>query len=340
MYPKRTVFQYLCVPVLLLILVAGGVLSGCDGAPRAEVEERVQENATGQTSRSDLPEAARPPATDWSYTRVRKFDSGMDELRGISMGPGERVYVAGDDLVRVFNVSGEALEEIPTEAPAYCATVDDDGNLWVGLQTKVLKYGPDRKLLTSWGQQGRERGELSFVSGIDVHGMNVLVADSGNRTVHRFDLTGDFINDIGTRDPEEDFVGIILPNPTLECHVDQDGTVHLNNSGRLRIEQYKLIGDLIGHWGEPGLAAEKFSGCCNPSSIALLGDGFVATAEKNIRRVKVYDPERNMKAHVGPEHFSSDQTIALSVAATDPSRLVVADHADGAVLVFERRNAP
>lgn len=318
------------------IVMCAILLSGCDREPPADqavpqppVSEQVQ-------AEPYLPEGAEPPATEWNYRLVRAFDSGMEELRAIRVTSDGKLYAAGEGGIRVFDLTGEVLTEIQTTAPAQAVALDADGNLWVGLRTKVEKYAPDGRLLTSWGTEGRGRGELSFVTGIDVHGMNVLVADSGNRVVHRFDLTGDFVNEIGERDSEAGFVGIILPSPTLECHVDEEGRVQVNNSGRLRVETYRLDGELMGHWGEAGIAAEKFCGCCNPSSISLGEDGRVATGEKAIHRVKVYDAEHRMIAHVGPKHFSSDQTTPLLVGFAPEERLIVGDTGDKRIRVFER----
>jgi hypothetical protein len=258
----------------------------------------------------------------------------MKDLMGLTVTAG-KVYAAGDAGVRVFDSDGKVVNEIPTDAPAQTVALDEEGNLWVGFRTRVVQYAADGQSLRSWGEEGRGRGELSYVTGIAVHGMNVLVADSGNRVVHRFDLTGDFVNEIGERDREEGMVGIILPSPTLECHVDEKGLVHINNSGRLRVETYRLDGELMGHWGEPGMADEKFCGCCNPSSIALGEDGRVATGEKGIHRVKVYDADRNMIAFLGPEHFSSDQTTPLLVGFGPGGRLIVGDSGDAAIRLFK-----
>lgn len=319
-----------------MVLGLAIVLAGCDREPQT-ARPAPQEPAAEQVDATpELPEAAEPPETRWDYELARSFESGMGELRGLLVMDDGQIYAAGEDGVRIFDETGKVLNELETPDPARCLTLDSDGNLWVGMGAKVAQYDPKGKLVTSWGKEGRKRGELSYVTGIAVHGINVLVADSGNRVVHRFDLTGDFINGIGERDVEEGVVGIILPSPHLEVHVGEDGLVHVNNAGRLRVETYRLNGELVGHWGEAGLAAEKFSGCCNPTSISFGPEGRVATAEKSIHRVKVYDADRALLAHIGPEHFSRDQTTGLVVAWGPEDRLVVADYGDNRIRVFAR----
>jgi streptogramin lyase len=246
---------------------------GCDQEERAPVK------------------AAKTPAkaveAPVKYKLVRTFESGLDPLRGIAIDANDRIFLAGRSRVRVLDAAGNEVRSWATSGPARCVAVDAEGNVYVGLATKVERYDPAGKLLTSWGKKGKGRGELRMVTAIAVRGSRVYVADAGNRCVHRFDFTGDFINEIGKRDAEANF--------------------------------------------EP----HQFTGCCNPTNIVLMSGGRVATAEKVVPRVKVYDREGRMLAYLGPEFFSA-KAAGLDLAVDSRGRLHVIDPGSGKVHVFAR----
>ncbi len=287
-----------------------------------------------------IPQAERSEAvtveTELHYELVKTYPSGLTELKGIAIDGQGRIHLAGAEGIRVLDPQGELVASWRTSGPARCVALAEDGTVWVGLAAKVEAYDGSGKLVSSWGVEGSGRGELSVVTSVAVVGLNVFVADAGNRCIHRFDVTGDFIDEIGKRDRETDFVGLICPSPYLDFAVDADGVLHVTNPGRLRVERYQSDGELLGFWGKPGTRPEEFSGCCNPSNVALLGDGRVVTAEKRPPRVKVYDGQGTMLAYLGPEHFTSE-AMGLDLAVDSSGRLHVIDPGDGKVRVFELR---
>jgi len=277
--------------------------------------------------------AAEAIKTELTYVLVKTLDSGHEDLRGIAIDKDDHVYLAGKAGVRVLDHDGKLLREWSTPKPAVCVAARSDGIVFVGERTKVHKYDAAGKELGSWGTEGKERGQFQTVTSIAVDDVNVFVADAGSRCIHRFDDTGDFIDEIGKRDSESGFVGIVCRSAYLDCAVAPDGTLYVGNPGQLRVEQYRIDGELLAHWGEPGLQPERFCGCCNPTNIALLPDGRVVTAEKAIPRVKVYDRAGKMLAYIGPDSFSQG-AAGLDLATDSKQRIHVIDPANGKVLVF------
>lgn len=290
-----------------------------------------RDEPTKAAEKTEAPTPAAPPKTDLNYALVRTLESGLEQLNGIAIDSKDNVYLAGAGGVRVVDADGKLLSAWATSGPAKCVAVDADANVYVGLTTRIEKYGKDGKLLASWGTEGKERGQLQVVSGIAIYGANVYVADAGNRCVHRFDITGDFIDDIGKRRTGD--VGMVCPSPYLDCALDKDGILYVNNPGLCRVERYDQNGKRIGMWGDPGDKPEDFSGCCNPSNIALLPDGRVITSEKLTPRVKVYDDKGAMLAYIGPEFFSQ-MAEGLDVAADSKGSIFVVDPNVKKVLVF------
>jgi hypothetical protein len=280
-------------------------------------------------------DAPTPASTVEKYSLLTTKDVQVKKLKGIALNAQDDLYAAGADGVKVWSHSGGPPREWPISGPATCIALDGDGNVYVGQQTKIEVFDAAGKPLRSWGKEGRGPGELNWVTGIAVYQANVLVADAGNRCIHRFDTTGDFIADIGKRDPEAKLDGLICPSPYCGLAVDKDGVIYVTNPGLTRVERYGLDGRLLGFWGEGGAQPQQFSGCCNPTAVALLGDGRIVTAEKITPRVKVYDAKGKMQAFIGPEHFTKE-AAGLGLAIDSAGRLFVADPGDGKVRIFQQ----
>jgi sugar lactone lactonase YvrE len=281
-------------------------------------------------------EAPVPVNTVEKYGLVATLDVQVKKLKGIALGAEDNLYAAGADGVKVWTADGKLLREWRTSGPATCIALGGDGNVYVGQQTKVEVFDPEGKPLRSWGTEGLGPGELNWVTGIAIFQANVLVADAGDRCIHRFDTTGDFIADIGKRDPEAGLDGIICPSPYLGLAVDKAGMIYVTNPGMTRVERYSLDGKLLGFRGEGGSQPQQFSGCCNPTNVALFGDGRIVTAEKITPRVKVYDAQGAMRAFIGPEYFTKE-AAGLGLAIDSAGRLFVMDPGDGKVRIFQQK---
>jgi hypothetical protein len=152
-------------------------------------------------------------------------------------------------------------------------------------------------------------------------------------------MTGDFVEDIGKPDRDAGLPGLICPSAHLDLAADASGVLHVTNPGMTRVERYSLDGQLLGFWGEGGNQPQQFSGCCNPTNVALMPDGRVATAEKITVRVKIHDANGKMLAFIGPEQFTRG-AAGFGLAADSAGRLWVMDPGDGKVRVFERKKSP
>ena len=79
---------------------------------------------------------------------------------------------------------------------------------------------------------------------------------------------------------------------------------------------------------------DGFSGCCNPSHIALLSNGSFVTSEKGIERVKIHLPSGDYRCVVaGPEQFEAG-TVGLDLAVDSRDRIFVLDPMRSRVMVF------
>jgi len=295
--------------------------------------------ACGCRDEADRPSPKRGPSaaieTPLSSRLVRTITPGVAGLKGIAADDSGRFLLAGGKGATVFDSEWKKLHELPTPNPATAVALDDSGRVYVTERRRVHVFSGQGELLESWGEAGKGRGQLSFVTGITIAGADLWLADAGNRVVHRFDLTGDFVDDIGGRDPHTGKPGIICPSPYLDVVASGDGMLYVGNPGKWRIEQYDLNGHLVRHWGGPGLAADRFQGCCNPTNLALTPQGNFVTGEKGeAPRVKVSDVRGRLLAVMDKEYFSA-RSAGLDIAVTGQGRIFVVDPARDVVLEFE-----
>jgi len=278
------------------------------------------------------------PDLPWSYRLVERRDPGLEELEGVAVGSDGRRYLACGRGVIVFDNSWNRLQELPTPNPATAVAVAPDGRVFVTERQNVHVFGPEGGRRASWAKAGEGEGRFSHLTGIALLEENVYVADAGARVVHRYDTTGDFIADLGGRDPRTGEPGILCPSPYLDCAAGPSGMVYVNNPGRWRVEWYDLNNRRIGTWGKQGLGVDEFVGCCNPTNLAVTPDGQVVTAEKGRPRIKVSDPDGRPLAVIGQDHFTAESR-GIDVAVDPQGRIVAVDPARDEVLVFVREDS-
>jgi hypothetical protein len=306
-----------------------------------------------------------PEAFDYNLDAYQKIDpaviryiekatipAGMDEVRAVAVGPKDRIYVAGDQAIRIFSPEGKKLQEIALDGEPRCIAVQsgdpaspERNRVFVGMKDHVETYDGDGKRVSVWAQPGKR----STLTSIAVGEEDVFVADYGSKIVWHYDLQGKLLGRIGQRDEAQNHPGFIVPSPYFDVDIAPDGLLRAVNPGLHRIEAYTFDGHREVSWGKRGMGIEAFCGCCNPANIAILPDGRVVTAEKGISRVKVFSPEGKFECVVaGPETLAPTPTAAVEtredlrlhpvdLAVDSRSRILVLDPTIGAVRVYEYR---
>ena len=121
-------------------------------------------------------------------------------------------------------------------------------------------------------------GELNAPSGIAVTADNVLVvADTGNKRVQRFTLTGAQAAPPFPLDEDQ---------APLRVAVGPDNSIFvLTTTGR--VHKYSATGDLLAAWGVAGTSPSEFR---FPLDLAVGPDGRVYVADTDNRRIQVFRP--------------------------------------------------
>ncbi len=142
--------------------------------------------------------------------------------------------------------------------------------------------------------------------------------------------TGELRNKIGKDNPVN---GFLIPNGVLDFAVDTHGVIHAANPGKHRVERYAPDGELLGHIGRfDGNDPAGFTGCCNPTNVAV-GDCIYVT-EKAVPRAKAYDFDGSLLAVIASDVFDPN-VKNMSIAAGPHGRVYVVDTVKLAILAFE-----
>ncbi len=236
----------------------------------------------------------------------------MTEPRAVAVGPDDHIFVAGDKTIAVFDAEGKKLKTIELEQEPHCLAVAkvehaSPGRLYVGMKDHVEVYDADGRRQSVWPSPGKR----SVLTSIAVGDEDVFAADAGSLVVWHYDRNGKVLGQIGRRDPSRNIPGFVVPSPYFDVAIAPDGLLRVANPGIHQIEAFTFDGNLELSWGKRGMGIKAFCGCCNPSNIAILGDGRIVTAEKGMPRVKVYSPTGEFECVV----------VGPSVLAPNPAML-------------------
>jgi hypothetical protein len=274
------------------------------------------------------------------------ISTGLNNSHSVALDSKGNVYVAGDNVVLVFDDKGDLLNNVELTDTPRSLTVTNDGKIYVGTKDHVEVYNNQGKQLASW----QTLGENALLTSIAVYKNNVFVADAGNRIVLRYDTSGELLNRIGEKDDERNIPGFVIPTPYFDLTVAPDGLLRVINPGRHRIEAYTFDGDLEFWWGEFSSSVEGFCGCCNPVNFVILEDESFVTCEKGLKRVKIYDPEGTFIGVVAtPEQLGGlaricvlpeeCQTGGFDLAVDDKGRIFILDTVKNVVRIFSKKKA-
>jgi len=250
------------------------------------------------------------------------------ELRGIALDAGGLLHAAGDSEVKVFDESGALARRWNTALSPHSIAVAPDGSVWTGETGQVEIFNSIGKLQRTW----KDGEHLGRVTAIGFLKDSVLIGDAVKRCIHRFDTEGNFLNSIGTATPRG---ALVIPNGVVDFDIDGEGIIHAANPGKHRVERYSPEGALLGHMGKfTGPDPAGFSGCCNPTNVAVAGPGQLCVTEKAGPRAKIYDYSGKLLAMIESADFDP-RAKNMDVAVNARGHLFIGDPARLAIFEFE-----
>ncbi len=300
----------------------------------------------GESFNYDLNEFYKTDPAIVKYIELRKINSGLNNASAIAIDQNDHIYIAGDNLIRIFNDNGSKLFEIKLSNSPNCLTVTNDGDIYVGIKNRIEVYNKSGKLISKW----KELDESSLITSVVSYKDNIFIADAGKRIVVRYSKDGNIIGYIGKKDIEKDILGFVIPSPHFDMAITPEGLISVINPGRHKIETYTIDGKIISAWGDPGMDVKNFSGCSNPVGLAVLSDGRFVTCEKGIPRIKVYRDDGTFESVVAsaevfaktvgvynPAKDAEDTTKALDIAVDSMDRILVLDPVESSIRIYARK---
>lgn len=257
----------------------------------------------------------------YCYSEVNRFFPIIEKLNGIAIDKNDNLYLTGLQKVMIYNKNLEFQEGFKINLEAKNIAVSESNEIFLGVTDHIEVWNNEGELLKVWGKFN----ERSVITSIALAEKSVFVADAGNKLVLEYNYNGQFLKEIGKKDTLNGIPGFFIPSPYFEVLIGREGELWAVNSGLHAFESYNAKGQLISTWERTSMQLDGFSGCCNPSHVAMLSDGSFVTSEKGLVRVKIHAPSGDFKCVVaGPNEFDEDtRGIDLAVNSNDDIFLIV-----------------
>ncbi|MFN8255471.1 MAG: hypothetical protein U0W24_07270 [Bacteroidales bacterium] len=267
-----------------------------------------------------------------SYAETRQLEMQENNLYGIAIDKDDNVFVSAGSKILLFNNRLEKLKTFSSTDKVLCMATGDKGLVYLGCKNHIEVIDTTGNLVKKWDIIDG----IPFITSIAVDKTSVFAADAGNKVIHQFNLQGEKINEIGKKDPERGIPGLFIPSPYFDVLIGTNGEVIAINTGRHSFEFYTQEGDLVKTFNKTSMSIEGFSGCCNPSNVAILSDGSFVTSEKGIERVKIHGPDGEFKCIVAsPDQFKPG-TKGLDLAVDSKDKIYVLDPEKKMIRIFEK----
>lgn len=259
-----------------------------------------------------------------------RLSTGMKELRGVAVGPDDRVYTVGDKALVALSTDGARLFKVDLGGFPRCIGAGPDSTLYVGFEDHVEVFDPQGARKAVW----EKPGPAPWITSIAATSQEVYAADFGDKTVIRYDKTGKILGRLGQAGPVPGTGKYEVPSPYFDVAVDPSGHPWVAHTGKLRLESYNEDGSLNSSWGKSSNQIDGFSGCCNPSHFTIRKDGSFVTSEKGLVRVKLHDSKGDLVGVVAAAKDFEKGIHGLDLAVDSKDRVLVLDPGTSTVRVY------
>ncbi len=253
----------------------------------------------------------------------------LKQLYGIATSD-QIIAITGDRQLLLLDLDGKILrtQELPTIAR--CVAIDPTGLIYVGTDKAIAVYDQTCQLKAHWP----ELGPRTYLTSIAIAKDSIFVGDAGNKVVLQYSLDGRIQRRFGEKDDARKIPGLVIYQPHLDVTITKDQQIWITNPGRHSVENYANDGQWKSCWGIASFEIQGFSGCCNPSHIAILENGFFITSEKGLCRIKIYTPDGKFHGVVAGYESLGTGIEPLDIAIDNQQRILVLDSSRKAIRVF------
>ncbi len=268
------------------------------------------------------------------YSEISNIKPDINKIKSITIDNTDNIYITGEDKIHIFNKNRKFIRSFVTENESVGIATDNDRKVYIGKRDHVEVRDSLGNIVKKW----ETINDKVYITNIAISDSSVFVADAGNRIVYRYNLDGEFQNEIGRKDTIKGIPGFFIPSPNFDLLIGRDKELWVVNPGKHSFEAYTESGSLISSWKRTSVGVEGFSGCCNPSNIAILSDGSFVTSEKGIERVKVHKPSGDFKCMVAGSDKFEDGTKGIDLAVDSEDKIYVLDPQKNIIRIFKKKN--
>jgi hypothetical protein len=289
----------------------------------------------------DLTTLKRFDTTLTGYVRIRVIETGLINLSGIAVNYDSSIVLCGNGTVILLDKIGRQQESIRIGSVASCIAAAGN-DLLIGTGSGISHYDIKARSLTRWNYSYAD----GYFTSIALNGNKVYAADASRKLIIIFDLSGNFIQEIGKKNTTTEAPGFILPSLYFDIAFGGFNDLWVGNTGRLRVEHYTENGYFEYAWGNASYEPNGFSGCCNPAHIAILPDGCFVTYEKGIDHIKLFDQTGKFLCYVGgagsfrgnADFNLGKNNLVKDIAAGPDSNIYILD-AYNRINVFQKKKS-
>lgn len=264
-----------------------------------------------------------------SYKETKNYTIAADSVNGMGYFR-KKIYIVADQFLQVFDLNGRQLLKVNLPDPPKCIDVTKDETILIGFRDYIGLFSDNGEQLWIADRITTQ----SFITAVAVKDQIIFVADAGNRSVHRYDLSGKYLNSFEGKTGVEDLHGFIVPSPYFDLKVNDDGELWVINPGKHAFENYTDNGELRSFWENNSVKVDGFSGCCNPAHFAFLPDGSFITSEKKIVRIKIHKPSGEFLSVVAPPEKFKEEGKAPDITADEEGNIYALDYDRKIIRVF------
>lgn len=269
-----------------------------------------------------------------SYSEIQDFTPDIEKMKAVTIDRDDNIYITGKDKILIYDKDTNLLKDINTGVEALSIKVSDDKDIYIGARDHIEIWNSNGDKKASW----EVLNDKVVITSIALQDSSVFVADAGNKVVYHYNIYGNIINEIGRKDSIKGIQGFVIPSPYFDIAIGRDDELWVVNSGRHQFEAYDMNGNIKSSWKRTSMDLDGFSGCCNPSNMAILPNGSFVTTEKGIVRIKTHKPSGEFESVVAtPEQFDKG-TRGLDVAIDSENRVIVLDPKRGLIRIFKNNN--
>ena len=244
------------------------------------------------------------------YSEIKRFNIDIENLRAVSVDDNDNIYLAGNGRVIILDKDFNLKSTFNVEGENYAMTISKSGLIYLSKRTHIEVWNDNGELVKSW----EAFNEKSFLTSIALKEDQVFVADAGNKSMLKYSVDGNFIKEIGKRNKETGEKGFFIPSPYFDVALGRNGEIWAVNSGYHQLEAFNQEGEKFSSWKKTSMQWDGFSGCCNPSNIALLSNGSFVTSEKGLVRIKIHAPNGDFICAVATPNEFEDGVSGIDLA--------------------------